>query len=113
MHLIQPPGTSPPVMVPHSFNGILDTNLSTDVNIEGKPAATVDSIATNTPPHVPQGGSFVNPPKNKGQIKVGSVTVKINNKPAARSGDVAMTCNDPSDLPVGTVQAQGTVNIGG
>ena len=113
MHMIQPPGTAPPVLVPHSFDGILDTALSSDVKIDGKPAATVDSIATNTPTHVPQGGSFVNPPKNKGRILIGSATVKINGKLAARSGDMAMTCNDPTDLPVGTVQAQSTVNIGG
>ena len=32
-------------------------------------------------------------------------------KPAARSTDMAMTCNDPADLPVGTVIAVGTVLI--
>jgi uncharacterized Zn-binding protein involved in type VI secretion len=39
--------------------------------------------------------------------------VKINGKAAARMGDMAETCNDPSDLPVGTVIASGTVMIGG
>jgi uncharacterized Zn-binding protein involved in type VI secretion len=38
--------------------------------------------------------------------------VKVNGKPAARTGDKAVTCNDPSDLPVGTVVAAGTVMIG-
>ena len=112
-HLIQPPGTAPPVTVPHPFSGILDGNLSGNVNIQGLPAATVDSTATNTPPHVPQGGSFVNPPKNKGKIVKGSSSVSINGKAAARSGDTAETCNDPSDLPVGTVVAQSSVFIGG
>jgi uncharacterized Zn-binding protein involved in type VI secretion len=37
----------------------------------------------------------------------------INGKPAARNGDTAMTCNDPADLPVGSVVALGTVLIGG
>lgn len=111
-HLIQPPGTSPPVPVPHPFSGIIDGALSGDVNIEGKAAATLDSTATNTPPHVPQGGSFVNPPKNRAQIIMGSATVFINNKPAARNGDTALTCNDPVDLPVGTVVATGTVLMG-
>lgn len=32
-------------------------------------------------------------------------------KPAARATDMAMTCNDPTDLPVGTVIAVGTVMI--
>jgi len=36
----------------------------------------------------------------------------INGKPAARNGDRAQTCNDPVDLPVGTVVAVGTVLIG-
>lgn len=99
-------------MVPHPFNGIIDGNLSSDVNIQSMPAATVDSTATNTPPHIPQGGTFLNPPKNRGRIILGSRTVKINGKAAARAGDTTETCNDPSDLPVGTVQAQGTVNIG-
>jgi uncharacterized Zn-binding protein involved in type VI secretion len=39
--------------------------------------------------------------------------VNINGKPAARNGDTAMTCNDPADLPAGTVVAVGTVAIGG
>jgi uncharacterized Zn-binding protein involved in type VI secretion len=39
--------------------------------------------------------------------------VQIGGKPAARNGDVAMTCNDPADAPMGTVIATGTVLIGG
>ena len=112
MHLIQPP-TGTPVSLPNPFNGIIDGNLSTDVKINGMPAATVGSTATNTPPHVPQGGSFVNPPTNQGQINKGSATVRINKKPAARAGDTALTCNDPAPLPVGTVVATSTVRIGG
>jgi len=113
MHLIQPPGTSPPVSVPHPFSGIIDGGVSDNVTIGGQPAAMVDSTATNTPPHIPSGGSFVNPPSNKGTIVQGSLTVKINGKAAARAGDSATTCNDPKDLPVGTVVAAGTVTIGG
>jgi len=112
-HLIQPPGTAPPVPVPHPFNGIIDGNLSTNVKIMGRPAATVGSTATNTPPHIPQGGTFVKPPTNRGTIQMGSATVRINGKMAARNGDTAMTCNDPVDMPVGTVIATGTVFIGG
>jgi uncharacterized Zn-binding protein involved in type VI secretion len=113
MHLIQPPGTSPPVPVPHPFSGILDGALSANVNVQGRPAATLGSTATNTPAHVPMGGSFVIPPRNKGQIVTGSATVFINGKPAARNLDTALTCNDPVDLPVGTVVAVSTVLIGG
>lgn len=32
-------------------------------------------------------------------------------KPAARCGDTVMTCNDPADMPVGTIIAVGTVMI--
>lgn len=112
MHMIQPPGTAPPVLVPHPFSGKLDGKLSEDVNIMGKPAATVDSTATNSPAHTPSGGTFVNTPKDTATVKAGSGTVKINGKAAARSGDTAETCNDPSDLPAGTISASGTVNIG-
>ncbi|MGG6313693.1 PAAR domain-containing protein [Paenibacillus macerans] len=102
-----------PTPLPHPFTGILDGGLSSNVNIMGQPAATVDSTATNTPAHAPQGGPFQKPPQNKGKIIMGSATVKINGKMAARSGDAAMTCNDPADLPVGKVVAAGTVFIGG
>jgi len=113
-HLIQPPGPSSPVPTPgHVFNGIIDGALSSDVKIEGRAAATVNSTATNTPPHIPIGGTFVNPPSNRATIIKGSATVTINGKAAARSGDTANTCNDPVDLPVGTVVAAGTVMIGG
>jgi uncharacterized Zn-binding protein involved in type VI secretion len=93
--------------------GQIDGALSSDVNIEGKPAAVQGSTATNTPSHIPQGGSFQKPPSNKATIQMGSGTVFINGKPAARNGDIALTCNDPADMPVGTVIASGTVNIGG
>jgi uncharacterized Zn-binding protein involved in type VI secretion len=112
--LVPSPSGSVPTPLPHPFSGIIDGGLSSDVNIEKKPAATVDSTASNTPPHIPTppGVSFQNPPKNKGKITVGSTTVKINGKAAARTGDTAETCNDPSDLPVGTVVAVSTVLIG-
>lgn len=113
-HLIQPPGPSSPVPIPHVFNGIIDGELSSDVKIESSAAATVDSTATNTPSHIPQGGSFVKPPSNKGTIIMGSTTVLINGKGAARMGDTAKTCNDPADLPIGTViGTASTVLIGG
>ncbi len=111
-HIIVPPGP-PPVPVPHAFAGSLDGGTSSDVLVEGQPAATVGSTATNSPPHVPQGGSFQTPPANRGSIAAGSATVLINGSPAARTGDAATTCNDPADAPVGQVVAGGTVLIGG
>ena len=105
-------GATVPTPLPHPFTGMIDGELSSDVKIMKKPAATVDSTATNTPSHIPQGGPFQSPPSNKGTIKMGSATVKINGKYAARNGDMAETCNDPADMPVGQVIAVGTVFIG-
>lgn len=111
-HIIMIPATPPvPTPIPHPFVGTIDGELSSDVNIMGKSAATVDSTASNSP-HVPQGGPFQSPPSDKGTVTMGSSTVNINGKAAARSGDTAETCNDPADLPVGTVMAAGTVMIG-
>lgn len=112
-HMVIVPGASP-APLPHPFTGIINDNLSGDVNIMGMPAAVEGSTADNTPPHIPTppGVSFQAAPANKATIKKGSSTVNINGKPAARSGDTATTCNDPADLPAGTVVAVGTVFIG-
>lgn len=112
-HIILIPAVVPvPTPIPHPFTGTIDGNLSSDVNIMGKPAATVGSTATNQPAHIPIGGPFAKPPTNKGQIVKGSPTVMINGKPSARAGDTALTCNDPADLPAGTVVAVATVMVG-
>ena len=108
-----PPGAPVPTPLPNPFDGILNGNLSSNVNILGRPAAMVDSIAQNTPPHLHPAGPFQTPPSNKGTVFIGSATVFINGRAAARAGDAAKTCNDPTDLPVGTVVATGTVFIGG
>lgn len=107
------PGGPVPTPTPHPFVGIIQSNVSMNVMIEKRPAATLGSIAINTPPHIPIGaGPFSIPPTNQGQIIVGSLTVMINGKPAARAGDTALTCNDPVPLPVGKVIAVSTVLIG-
>lgn len=110
-----PPGPPVPTPLPHPFSGVINGGLSGDVKIMGKPAAIVDSTAQNTPAHIPTspGTAFQQPPANRATIKAGSTTVRINGKMAARNGDIAMTCNDPIDLPAGTVVAVGTVFIGG
>jgi uncharacterized Zn-binding protein involved in type VI secretion len=112
-HLVQPTGPVPPVPTPCPFSGPISGGVSANVFIQGQPAATVGSTATNTPPHVPVGGMFVNPPTNQGQVIAGSATVLINGQAAARHGDTAQTCNDPVPMPVGTVVAMSTVLIGG
>lgn len=112
--MVPSPGGPVPTPLPHPFAGIISGNLSSNVNITGRPAAMVDSTADNVPPHIPTppGTAFQKPPSNKATIKMGSTTVRINGKMAARHGDMAMTCNDPADLPAGTVVAVGTVFIG-
>ncbi|HTJ28511.1 MAG TPA: PAAR domain-containing protein [Candidatus Limnocylindria bacterium] len=110
-HLVQPPGPTPPVPVPLPFAGTINGGLSSNVFINGMPAATLGSTATNLPPHIPPGGTFVNPPTNQATIISGSPIVMINGKPAARAGDTAITCNDPAPLPVGTVVAVSNVLI--
>jgi uncharacterized Zn-binding protein involved in type VI secretion len=109
--LVPSPGGPVPTPIPHPFNGMIDASLSANVMVMGMPAATLGSIADNLPPHIPIGGSFSKPPTNKAQIITGSPTVMINGKPAARNGDTALTCNDPVDLPNGTVVAIGTVMV--
>lgn len=111
--MIPSPGGPVPTPLPHPFAGQLDGDLSSDVNIEGQPAATQGSTANASPPHIPQGGPFQKPPANRAQVLKGSTTVMINGRPAARNGDTALTCNDPADMPAGTVIAAGTVFIGG
>ncbi|HWI61731.1 MAG TPA: PAAR domain-containing protein, partial [Symbiobacteriaceae bacterium] len=113
-HIIMIPGTPPvPTPLPHPFTGMLTGGLISTVTIGGMPAAVAGSTADNLPPHIPQGGPFQKPPANSGSVLMGSSTVFIGGKPAARQGDTAMTCNDPADMPVGTVIAAGTVMIGG
>ena len=115
-HLVMVPSPSGqiPTPLPHPFTGIINGGLSGDVKIMGFPAATVGSTADNIPPHVPQppGVSFQMQPSNKATIQIGSQTVRINGKMAARNGDPALTCNDPGDVPIGQVIAAATVFIG-
>jgi uncharacterized Zn-binding protein involved in type VI secretion len=115
-HIVMVPSSTGTVPTPltHPFAGLISGNLSRNVNIMSLPAATVDSTADNIPPHIPTppGTAFQKSPANKATIKLGSATVKINGKMAARNGDTAETCNDPVDSPVGQVIAVGTVFIG-
>lgn len=101
-----PPGAPVPTSLPgHVFSGPITSSTSTDVLIDGLPAATVGSVAQNIPPHlpVPPGTSFANPPSNRGTVSQGSSSVTIDGKAAARMGDSVRTCNDPVDVDAATV----------
>lgn len=104
-----------PTPLPHPFAGMLDGALSTSVKAGGQAVATVDSTATNQPPHLPTppGASFQSPPANNGTVAMGSQTVKVQGKAVARAADPVRTCNDPADAPVGQIVAGGAVLVGG
>jgi uncharacterized Zn-binding protein involved in type VI secretion len=102
-HTVLSPSPSPAQL---PFKGPLVAKLSPDVLVNGRPAAVVGSIAQNTPPHVPPPStSFQRPPTNLGRVVAGAPQVLVNGQPLARVGDPVETCNDPKDLPVGTVTA--------
>ncbi|MGX7829347.1 PAAR domain-containing protein [Actinokineospora sp. 24-640] len=112
--MVPSPGGPVPTPTPLPFTGTITGGCSPDVFIGGAPAAVVGSTATNLPPHiVPPPSTFQVPPTNQGTVAKGSSTVLINNKPAARNGDTATTCNDPAPAPTGSIIATGTVMIGG
>jgi uncharacterized Zn-binding protein involved in type VI secretion len=111
-----PPGGPVPTPLPHPFAGQLVERLEPTVLIGGRPAATVGSVARNVPPHLPTppGTAFQRPPSNRGTVRTGSTSVLLGGSGAARQGDPVVTCNDPSDLPAGTVTTgDPTVVIGG
>lgn len=95
--------------IPHPFSGILLEDSSTNVKIQDMPAATVNSVGRNLPPHIPQGGSFQKSPLNQGKVIMGNTTGFINNKPAVRARDTVMTCNDPVDASRGKIITASTV----
>ena len=117
IHIVMVPAgpSMVPTPLPHPFAGPLSAGLVPTVKIGGQAAAVVGSTADNTPPHrpTPPGTSFQAPPANKATVQIGSMTVKFGGKQAARNADVAMTCNDPADAPVGQVVAVGMVQVGG
>ena len=117
VHIVGTPTPAGPVFVPTPlpFNGPLTSGLSTNVKIAGLPAATVGSSGDNVPPHlVPPPAFFQVPPNNHAVVQLGSQTVFINGKGAARNGDPAQTCSEiPPGVPTGKVVAVSTVLIGG
>lgn len=110
IELVSSPAGPTPTPTPHTFSGPLSDALSDDVFVERKKAAVVGSVAETTP-HVPVAGPFQTPPSHRGTVMTGAATVFINGKKAARDQDTVETCNDPADLPVGMINASGTVFV--
>ena len=117
IHIVMVPAgpAQVPTPLPHPFTGKITGGTVNTVTIGGQAAAVAGSTADNSPAHIPTppGITFQKPPANQATIQMGSATVRIGGKPAARNGDTALTCNDPADAPVGKVIAAGTVFIGG
>lgn len=104
--LVPSPGGPVPTPTPLPFAGKLVSGVSRDVFINGLPAATVDSVAQNTPPHLaPPPATFQKPPTDAGTVIAGSRTVLVNGKGLARVGDQVKTCNDPADAPTSAITA--------
>jgi len=113
--LVPSPGGPVPTPQPFPFNGKLSMNLSLNVRVNGKPAATIGAMANNTPPHIPTTGTFQVAPTNLGRVILGSASVKVNKKSAARDGDFCETCHDIPPVgpqaPLPVVQVLGKSNV--
>ncbi len=117
--LVPSPGGAEPTPQPFPFDGKISMETSDDVRVNGRPAATVGSMANNVPPHIPSSGAFEIPPTNLGRVMMGSASVRINGQGAARMGDLCETCHDippagpQAPSPTVVVMGMSTVNIGG
>ena len=73
--MIPNPTGESPVPLPHPFNGKIAGGVSTDVKIDGKPAAIMGAEVQNSPSHIAMGPRFQKNPTNKGKVLIGSPTV--------------------------------------
>lgn len=97
---------------PMPFSAPVLQGLATTVMISGKPAVVVGSSGYNTPPHVGLHATdpFMVPTNQVGTVVVGSATVLIEGRPAARSGSACTMC---AGLPGQLVGTAASVLIGG
>lgn len=103
--MVPTPGGPVPTPLPHPFAGQIAAATCPTVHVGGNPVAVKDSVAQNQPPHIPTppGTTFQVPPSNQGKVFLSSLTVNAGGQGVARQGDQVQTCNDPADLPVGTI----------
>lgn len=113
--LVPNPGGAVPTPQPFPFKGAISANTSANVRVNRLPAATVGAVANNMPPHVSVDGPFQVQPTNVGEVVVGSSSVRINGKGAARAGDLCETCHDlpptGAQAPAPLVQVEGESNV--
>lgn len=113
VHQIPSPTGAPMPMAGMPFQAPLLQGLSTTVKIAGKFVALQGSNGMNTPPHTPPlhpSDPGMAPPQQKGQVMMGSATVKIDGKPAAYTGCTVTHCIPPT--PGQVVGTGATVMIG-
>ena len=79
---------------PMPFSAPLNLGLGMTVLIDVKPAAVAGSNGVCTPPHVGlhPADPFMAPPAQMGTVTMGSPTVLIGGKPAARTGSTGTVC---------------------
>jgi RHS repeat-associated protein len=99
IHIVQPPGTVPPMPVPHPFSGILFDPFDylpifgATVLINGLPRAQAGCLGLAIP-HIPIGGVFVKPPDNECELFMGSSTVSADGEPLGYMGLPVLSCSD-------------------
>ena len=103
--MVPTPGGPVPTPLPHVLAGKIQSATCPTVKAGGNNVAVKGSVAQNQPPHIPTppGVSFQSPPANQGTVFLASFTVNAGGQGIARQGDPVETCNDPADLPVGTI----------
>jgi RHS repeat-associated protein len=104
-HLIQPPGPVSPLPIPHPFIGMVFDpmdylpKMGATIKINGLPRAIAGSAAMDSPPHIPLGGMFVNPPANQGEMFMGSATVNAEGEPLSFMSLQVLSCSDIGSPP--------------
>ncbi len=100
VHIVQPPGTVPPVPIPHPFIGIVFDAfdylplIGSTITVNGLPRGQAGSAGLPLPSHLPIGGVFVKPPGNEGELFMGSSTVEADGEPFSYLGLPALSCAD-------------------
>ena len=118
IHLTKIPSGNGYIIVPmtYPYIGNIYKDTSTNVYVNSKQAATIDSQSIARPSHVAYGMGFARNPDNKGIVIKGSSTVFINGKKAARNFDTVSTCDDVVSKPINSnskIVCNSTVIIGG
>lgn len=99
IHLVQPPGPSPPIPIPHPFVGMVFDPMEfipfvgADIFVNGMPAAGAGGGGVALPVHIPIGGTFIKPVDSDCEVFMGSSTVTINGSPMSFMGMPTLSCS--------------------